>query len=61
MAIDYNTNFNIYETVKANPGISSIRLRKAAENSIVFKKSISYLVTSGRIYYDHSNKRYFPA
>ena len=61
MAIDYNTNFNIYETVKANPGISSIRLRKSAESGVAFKKSISYLVTSGRIYYDHLNKRYFPA
>jgi len=60
MAIDYNTNINIYETVKAHPGISSTNLRKAAENSISFKKSISYLVTSGRIYYDHSSKRYYP-
>ena len=61
MAIDYNTNLNIYETVKDNPGITSTNLRKAAENSTSFKKSISYLVTSGRIYYDHSNKRYYPA
>lgn len=61
MAIDYNTNLNIYETVKSNPGILSSNLKKEAKNSVAFKKSISYLVTSGRIYYDHSNKRYYPA
>ena len=60
MPIDYKTNFNVYETIKHDPGITSNNLLKVATNKDSFNKSISYLITSGRIYIDHRQQRYYP-
>lgn len=59
MSIDFNTNFNVYEAIKHNPGITSSELRKHSKGADSFKKSISYLTDKGSIYYDHKNKQYF--